>query len=246
MNYLITVSYDGTRYHGYQVQNDKPTVQKALQDAVESLFGKRFPITGCSRTDSGVHARDFKATVITDETVSQIPPEGLPHALNTLLPEDISVRDAVLVSDDFHPRYDVRLKEYEYLILQSKTRNPFYENRAYLYPKKLDVPAMNEAAKHFVGRHDFSAFMASGSDITDCQRTVFGCSVTENNGLVSVKISGDGFLYNMVRIIAGTLISVSEGKIKPSEITDIIDSKDRQRAGFTAPAHGLYLNRVEY
>ncbi len=246
MKYLFTVAYDGRAYHGYQVQKGHVTVQEKLQDAIEKLYGKRYPIVGCSRTDSGVHARDFKAAIFVDDDAPAIPVDRLPLALNIFLPEDISVKKADIVSDTFHPRYDVRLKEYEYLILNSKVRDPFLFGRAYLYPLPLDEKMMNRAAEHLKGTHDFSAFMTSGSDVSDCVRTIYDCTVTRNGSLVSIRISGSGFLYNMVRIITGTLIEVSAGRFSPEDIDSILASRDRSRAGFTAPACGLYLNRVVY
>ncbi len=246
MRYLLTVAYDGRAYHGYQVQKGQITVQKTLQDAVEAIFGDRYPLVGCSRTDSGVHARDFKALLTVGEGAPRIPAEQLPRALNTHLPEDLSVRAAEPAAEGFHPRYDVRRKEYEYLILNAKVRDPFLAGRAYLYPIPLDEERMNRAAARFVGTHDFSAFTAAGSDVADRVRTVFDCRVTREGELVSVRVAGNGFLYNMVRIMVGTLIEVSAGRLAPEAIDDVIASRERSRAGFTAPACGLYLDRVLY
>ena len=246
MKYLLTVEYDGTCYHGYQVQSGQITIQEKLQDAVEKLFGKRYPIVGCSRTDSGVHARDFKITFSTNDDSPKIPTEKIPIALNLYLPDDIAIKAAETVSDGFHVRYDVRSKEYEYLILNSRIRSPFLRSRAYFYSFPLDDKLMNEAAQYFLGTHDFSAFMSSGSDVEDMVRTIYSCAVERKGELITVRISGNGFLYNMVRIIVGTLIEVSCGKIEPEKIPKIIASKERSMAGFTAPACGLYLNRVEY
>ena len=166
--------------------------------------------------------------------------------MNIMLPADIAVKSAVPVPDSFHPRYDVKSKEYRYRILNSRIRDPFLAGRAYQFPVPLDTVLMNRAAGYFVGTHDFSAFTASGSDVADRVRTVYNCSVTSDGGIVTVTVSGSGFLYNMVRIITGTLIDVSCGKICADSIPDIIASLDRERAGFTAPACGLYLYRVEY
>lgn len=246
MKYLLTVAYDGSGYHGFQVQKKNITVQEQLQDAVEAVMGKRYAITGCSRTDSGVHARDFKALLSTDEDAPCISFDKLPAALNAHLPEDISVKSACVVSELFHPRYNVKMKEYEYLIYNAKIRDPFMAKRAYFYPVLLDEKIMNKAAGFFIGRHDFSAFMASGSDVSDRERTIYSCEVTRNGDIVSIRVSGDGFLYNMVRIMVGTLIEVSKGKINYCDILKIIESKDRSKAGFTAPPEGLYLNKVTY
>ena len=246
MKLLLTIAYDGTAYHGYQVQSGQVTVQEKLNDAVCRVFGKRYPVTGCSRTDSGVHALDFKATVTLDGDAPQIPADRVPLAMNIMLPADIAVKSAVPVPDSFHPRYDVKSKEYRYRILNSRIRDPFLAGRAYQFPVPLDTVLMNRAAGYFVGTHDFSAFTASGSDVADRVRTVYNCSVTSDGDIVTVTVSGNGFLYNMVRIIAGTLIDVSCGKICADSIPEIIASLDRERAGFTAPACGLYLYRVEY
>ena len=244
MKYLLTVAYNGKNYCGYQKQKNGISIQEKLTEASECLFGEGVNITGCSRTDSGVHARGFKATLECRQT--SITVDKIPTALNTVLPDDIAVLDAEVVSDTFHPRYDVKSKEYRYIIHDGKVRDPFLSGRAYHYPKTLDHNVMNEAASCFVGEHDFASFMASGSKIVDTVRTVYSCNVTREGDMITVSITGNGFLYNMVRIIVGTLISVSDGKIKPNEITSIISAKDRSRAGSTAPAHGLYLYDVKY
>ncbi len=244
MKYLLTISYDGRNYCGYQKQKNGVSVQEKLTEAATALFGEGTKITGCSRTDSGVHAVCFKATLESEK--AKIKPEKLPSALNAHLPTDISVRDASEVSSDFHPRYSVKEKEYRYIISNSSTRDPFSEGRAYFYPKKLDAEIMNEAAQYLVGRHDFRAFMAAGSKIEDTVREIYSCNVTRNGDNVTVSVCGNGFLYNMVRIIVGTLIAVSDGKLASDDIRKIIESKDRKNAGATAPAEGLYLYNVTY
>ncbi len=244
MKYLLTISYDGRNYCGYQRQKNGVSVQEKLTDAATALFGEGTKITGCSRTDSGVHAVAFKATLESENAA--IKPEKLPAALNAHLPPDISVRDASEADADFHPRYSVKEKEYRYIICNASTRDPFTEGRAYFFPKKLDAEIMNEAAQFLVGRHDFRCFMASGSKIEDTVREIYSCAVTREGDTVTVSVRGNGFLYNMVRIIVGTLISVSDGKIAKTDITKIIESKDRKNAGSTAPAEGLYLYDVKY
>ena len=244
VKYLLTVSYDGRNYCGYQKQKNGVSVQEKLTDAAEKLFGKGTRITGCSRTDSGVHAVAFKATLESENV--KIAPEKLPNAMNAHLPSDISVREAITVSDDFHPRYSVKEKEYRYVICNSLTRDPCMEGRAYFYPKKLDESVMNEAARLLVGKHDFRAFMASGSKIEDTVREIYSCSVNREGNKVTVSVRGNGFLYNMVRIIVGTLISVSDGKISKCDIEKIIESKDRKNAGPTVSPEGLYLYDVIY
>ncbi len=246
MKYLLTIAYDGRRYCGYQVQKNGITVQEELCRAAEAVFGRPCPITGCSRTDSGVHAKDFKAALEVDGDTPSIPPEKVAIAMNCHLPEDIAVLSSCEVADAFHPRYDVTEKEYRYLIHNAPPRNPFLAGRAWHYPRALDVAVMNDAAQAFVGEHDFAAFMASGSDVTDTTRTIYACRVDREGDTVAVTVSGNGFLYNMVRIMVGTLVAVSEGKISPCQIPQILRSCDRSRAGITAPACGLYLNRVTY
>ncbi len=244
MKYLITVAYDGRRYCGYQKQKNGVSVQETLTDGAEKLFGAGCRITGCSRTDSGVHAIGFKATLESDN--AKLPPHKLPIALNTVLPEDISVKDAVFADEGFHPRYSVKEKEYRYVIFNKELRDPFYNGLSYHYPVRLDEIKMNEAAGKLVGKHDFKAFMASGSKIVDTVREIYSCKVEREGDTVTVSVVGNGFLYNMVRIIVGTLIAVSEGKLAPSDIDKIIASKDRKNAGATAPPQGLYLYDVRY
>ena len=245
MKILLRMAYNGTRYSGWQVQNNAVTVQQTLQDAIFAVFGERYAVTGCSRTDSGVHANDFCCTINLPDA-SNIPEDKIPIALNHNLPNDISVLCAKFTDDNFHARYDVKYKEYEYLIWNSKIRNPFYENLVYEYPKKLDENVMNEAAKAFIGKHDFASFMSSGSSVENTVREIKYFNVTRDNDLIKINVASDGFLYNMVRILVGTLIEVSEGKISKSDIPDIIESKNRKLAGFTAPPQGLYLNKVVY
>ena len=245
MKYLIELSYIGTRYCGFQVQPGKLTIQSTLQDAIESVFGVRLPVKGCSRTDAGVHARQYFATF---DSEKPIPTDKLPLALNSKLPPDIAVRSSRIVPDSFHVRHDVEWKEYEYLLLGSRIRDPFLTGRAYQC-RQMDaeqIGLMRSAAEGFVGRHDFSGFMSAGTKIADTVREVRYLEIIEDGELVRIHIAADGFLYNMVRIIVGTLLDVAEGRIEPSEIPGIINSRDRSRAGATAPAEGLYLNRVNF
>ena len=243
MKYLLKLSYLGTAYAGFQVQPNGDTVQGRLCSAAKTLFGVDGAVTGCSRTDSGVHAKEYYATL---EAVggADIPAKRLPRAINTYLPKDISVSCALIVPDDFSIRKNVVGKEYEYIILNTAVGDPFYTGRALHYSHHLDADKMNEAAKHFVGKHDFAAFMASGSDIADTVRTVSECRAERDGDIVKIYMAADGFLYNMVRITVGTLIEVSEGKISPDGIDKIINSKDRTLAGRTAPPEGLYLGKV--
>ncbi len=246
MKILLELCYDGSSFCGYQVQPDKPTVQSALQDAIEKLYGVRYPVKGCSRTDSGVHALQYFATYDTDKI---LPVERIPSALNSVIDRHIAVRSARVVDDSFHVRHDVKMKEYEYLILTGDIPDPFMLGRIWHYPKKLRsdrLSLMKEASVAFIGRHDFSAFMSAGSDIADRVRDVKYLEITEDDGLIRIRIAADGFLYNMVRIIVGTLIEVASGRISPGDIAAILESRDRARAGMTAPPEGLYLRKVEF
>ena len=252
MKILLYVSFLGTEFCGYQIQKNARTVQQTLCEAAKAVFGFDCDITGCSRTDSGVHANMFCAT-LTEHGKSfintSIPTSKIPIALCNALPSDVSVYFAEEVDEDFHARYDVEYKEYVYKIFNKQCPDPFWVDRAWHYPRKIDdmsIEKMNQAASRFIGKHDFSAYMASGSDIKDTVRTVVDARVYREGDIIVFKVSADGFLYNMVRIFVGTLIAVAEGKISPDEIDMITESCDRRRAGITAPASGLYLNRVVY
>ena len=252
MKILLTISYIGTNYCGYQVQPNGVSVQQKLNEAAKKLFGYDCDIVGCSRTDSGVHANCFCATVTKKGESflpTEIPVAKIPLAMSFWLPEDIAVSSAIAVDDGFHPRYDVKSKEYIYKILNSPVRDPFLCGRAWHCPKPIDDGAlknMQAAAKHFVGKHDFSAFMAADCSVKDTVRTVTHASVVREGDAVILRIAADGFLYNMVRIVAGTLLAVGEGKLSPSDIERITEGRNRAEAGSTAPACGLYLNRVTY
>ena len=252
MKILLSVRYVGTAYCGYQVQKNGVSIQQRLNEAARALFGFDCDIVGCSRTDKGVHANMFCATVSEkgkSHISSTIPERAIPQAFNSYLPGDISVFSARYVEDDFHARYGVKKKEYVYKIYNAPLSDPFSYGRVWHYPRTISdemLCKMNEAAALFCGKHDFSSFMASGSKITDAVREVFSAKVERKGDVIEFTVSADGFLYNMVRIMAGTLISVAEGKILPSDVPKIIESKDRSKAGVTAPPDGLYLNRVEY
>jgi tRNA pseudouridine38-40 synthase len=252
MKLVLRISYLGTNYCGWQIQPNGVSVQEKLNTAVNRLFCRECDVTGCSRTDSGVHANDFCAAVNekgkTGIDVS-IKSDGIVRALNTYLPEDIAVKSAEWRDDSFHPRYDVKFKEYIYRIYNANIRSPFEAGRSLFYPIPINneqLDAMSRAASLFIGKQDFKAFMASGSDVTDTKRNVIKSEIFRIGDIILFKISADGFLYNMVRIIAGTLLEVAEGKIKSDEIPDIIASGDRSRAGRTLPPEGLYLNKVVY
>ncbi|NLK39526.1 MAG: tRNA pseudouridine(38-40) synthase TruA [Clostridiales bacterium] len=251
MKLLLKIRFIGTAYCGFQVQKNGVSVQSVLCNAAQALYCTPCDITGCSRTDSGVHANAFYATLRPhDETnIPAIPVERVARAMNVFLPKDIAVMDSMAVGDDFHPRYDAEYKEYLYKIWNRSERDPFLYKLAAHYPFKIDdnrLKDMNKAAQYLVGRQDFRAYMAEGSSVLSTTRTVKYCNVERAGDLVTIRIAADGFLYNMVRIIAGTLLDVSRGKISPEAIPLITESKDRKKAGFTAPACGLYLNRVVY
>lgn len=254
MKLFLKIAYLGTAYCGYQVQPNGVTVQEKLNSAVKELFGSACDIVGCSRTDSGVHARGFCATVARkgeNGLETAIPPEKLPIALNARLPDDISVLAARWVPEDFHPRYGVTAKEYEYLFWNSPARNPFLRDRAWQIPWRIDDAAlqrMQTAAECFVGERDFSALRDQGADTDakDATRRVFSASVTRTDELISFRVRANGFLYHMVRIMAGTLRDVAKGTIPAEELPARIASLDRHRLGVTAPACGLYLDRVFY
>lgn len=252
MKILIKLSYLGTDFCGYQVQNGKRSIQGELTRAARELFSYDCDITGCSRTDSGVHANMFCATVSKrgeSGLETSLSPDRIVRALNAHLPDDICVFDAEWVDDEFHPRYDVKYKEYVYRMYNGHARAPFESGRCLILKKKFtpeQIEKMNEAASHFVGKKDFSSFMAQGSQVATTVRDVKYATVTYCDDVIEFKVAADGFLYNMVRIMTGTLVAVAEGKIKVNEIDEIIASCDRARAGQTAPPEGLYLNKVVY
>ena len=252
MKILIKLSYLGEGFCGYQVQNGKRSIQGELTRAAGELFSYDCDITGCSRTDSGVHANMFCATVSRRGEAfldTRLTPDRIIKALNAHLPEDICVYSAEWVEDSFHPRYDVQFKEYVYRMYNGDSRIPFESGRSLILKKKFtpeQIENMKLAAKSFVGKRDYSAFMAQGSQVASTVRDVKYAEGYEVGDVIEFKVAADGFLYNMVRIMAGTLIAVAEGKISPDEINDIIASADRSRAGQTAPACGLYLNKVVY
>ncbi len=245
MKLLLEIKYDGGGFHGWQVQPGKVTVQSCIQDAVEKLFGKRYGVTGCSRTDSGVHARQFFCTVDGVDG-DRISPDRVPRALCALLPDEVSAVSCREVPNSFHPRYSCKGKEYEYIINARPFRDPFLQGRAWQLCRSLDIAAMERAAAGIVGKHDFSSFCAANASTSDNVREVEYCTVTERDGIVRINIMADGFLYNMVRIITGTLVSVGLGKKEYENTREIIGKLDRKAAGVTAPACGLYLNRVIY
>ena len=247
MKYFAKIKYLGTNFHGFQVQPDKRTVQGELCTALALATGTPCKVTGCSRTDAGVHANEFCITV--DAEGATVPADKLPVAVARFMPTDLSLYYAEEVSDDFHPRYDVVSKEYMYKIKNERVYDPFFYGRAWFLPKPIDeehIQKMQSAADILVGKHDFSAVMSPGSDVTDTVRNVFYLNVEKDGTDINIRICADGFLYNMVRIIVGTLIEVAYDRLLPSEMADVLKSGDRCNAGMTAPPEGLYLNKVTY
>ena len=241
--YLMTIRFDGTMYHGWQVQKNAVSVQQTVQDAFENALSFRPGITGCSRTDSGVHANKY---CFHFDLENDIAPKGITAALNSKLPKDICAVDCNYVPDDFHARYGVLKKRYVYRIYTGKIRDPFLFRYSYHCKRDLNADIMNKAAEKFIGKYDFSSFCASGSSVEDNTRTVFSATVSKKGDIIEFAVEADGFLYNMVRIMAGTLIDVGAAKLSPSDIPMIIAKKDRSAAGATAPAQGLFLDDVIY
>ena len=253
MKLLLKIQYDGSGFCGYQVQPNVRSVQGELNRAAYELFRCDCNITGCSRTDSGVHALSFFATVEPKSTEhSNIPTRNVVRAFNSILPDDISVICAYEVDDNFHARYDVISKEYVYLMTDTNHKDPFFNKRALQLPRPLSddqIARVNLACKQLVGEYDFTSFMSEGSKITDATREIYHASISRLSvprGLIVFKISANGFLYNMVRIIVGTMLDVAYGKMEPDAIRFIIEQKNRSLAGQTVPPDGLYLKKVTY
>lgn len=245
-NIVLFLRYDGTNYHGWQSQKNGTTVQEVVSEAIRRLTGQPpLPeLHGCGRTDAGVHALHYVANF---HSATTIPVDRLPYALKPYLPADVACYDACAAPEDFHARFSCLEKKYVYKLYSARIPDPFLINRAYFTPMPLDVGLMREAAARIVGTHDFACFRASGFTSKGSVRTVFSCSVdTHDDQTVSVSVSADGFLYNMVRIIAGTLFYVGIGKFLPEDIDHMLASRDRLTAGVTLPPHGLYLESARY
>lgn len=243
MRILIRISYDGSNYFGWQRQNGFISVQQKVEEALSALLKQNISIRGSSRTDTGVHAMAQGAVFEADTT---IPMDKLPYALNSFLPKDIVVWEAMEVNGEFHPQYSVTDKTYEYKIQNSKFRNPKLCNYTDFVRYDLNIELMKKACCYFIGEHDFKAFCASGAQSKTTVRTIYDLTLEKEKDIVNIKVRGNGFLYNMVRIIVGTLVEVGKGKIMPEQIQDIILSKDRARAGKTMAPNGLTLMEVNY
>ena len=239
----LIVQYDGTDYSGYQIQPQVPTVQADLQDALSCVLGHEVGVIAASRTDAGVHAVGQTVSLRTDRP---IPVPRLIRAVNNALPPAISIADGDEVSDTFHARHDAVSKLYLYRILNREQPSPFIGRYAWHLQAPLDMALMTDASSHLIGSHDFSAFQASGASTTDAVRNLQGLDCRREGDIIEIRALGDGFLYMMVRIIAGTLVEVGRGRIAPEAVRDIVACKDRSQAGPTAPPQGLSLVRVDY
>ncbi len=242
-NVLLTMQYDGTHYHGWQVQPNAVTVQQTLQDALETVSGERPGVTGCSRTDTGVHARRFYCTLRCPERFT---PPQLIRALNATLPKDIAVLACGEVSAEFHPRYSARGKRYVYYIWNSPVRSAFHKDHSLHIQTPLNVDTLQKTANLFIGTHDFSAFCSAGSSVEDKCRTITRSEVGRDGDMVTYTVEADGFLYNMVRILVGTLLDVHAGRLTDVSVQRALDTGDRDAAGATAAPHGLFLDEVFY
>ena len=242
-NIALRLTYDGSRYHGWQTQKEEITVQQTLEEAIEKAVGERRHVTGCGRTDAGVHALRYCANFRTDCT---IPIERFPLAVNSRLPADIAVTDAVEAPEDFNAIGSCIKKEYIYKILNRNIRDPFLENRVCFYPQRLDLARMQAAARAFEGTHDFRAVRSLGTETKTTVRTVHWCRAEKDGDLITVSICADGFLYNMCRAMVGTMVYASYGKLEPEDIPALLAAGDRRLTGPTMPPQGLYLNRIWY
>lgn len=239
----LTVAYDGTAYCGWQVQKNGRTIEGELNRALGELTGEDIQVIGASRTDAGVHGLANRAVF---DTGSRIPGEKFSYALNQRLPEDIRVRKSEETAPDFHPRHCESRKTYEYRILNSAFPNPVRRLYSHFTYVPLDVERMRRAAEYLVGEHDFASFCSAGSQAETTVRTIYGLSVERSGEEIVIRITGSGFLYNMVRIIAGTLMEAGSGRMKPERMKEILEAKDRAAAGPTAPACGLTLTEIRY
>ena len=243
MTYKLTMAYDGTNYHGWQRQKNGITVQEVLEDVLQNIFGIATTVTGCSRTDAGVHARIYVCSFNAQTT---IPADKIPFVLNTKLPDDIRAYKCELMRDGFNARFETVTKAYEYKIINAPFQNPLMRNFAWHYPIKLDIGKMQRAAKIIEGKHDFASFCAAGSIVKSTVRNLTELTVTKDGDIITVRAAADGFLYNMVRIIVGTLVYVGCGKLSENDIAELIEKKDRRLSGITAPPQGLALVEVNY
>ena len=243
MRVKLVVAYEGTNYCGWQIQPNGIAIEQVLNETLSSLLGEEITVTGASRTDAGVHSL---GNVAVFETHTKMPAEKISFALNQRLPEDIVVQESCQVPEDFHPRFSKSRKTYEYRILNCRFRQPLERRTSYFYHYPLDVSAMQKAAAYLVGEHDFTSFASVHAQTNTYVRTIYALDVVREGDMIRIRVQGNGFLYNMVRIIAGTLIQVGAGIKKPEDMESILAGKDRELAGPTAPAHGLTMIGLEY
>ena len=242
-NIALRLKYDGSRYHGWQVQKNDITVCQTMEEALEKVCGHPVKLVGCGRTDAGVHALRYCANFKSD---CRIPPDRLPLAINSRLPGDIAVTDAVEAPEAFNAIGSCIKKEYIYKIHNSNIRDPFLEKRVCFYPQHLNMELMQAAAKAFEGTHDFRAVRSEGTQTKTTVRTVYWCRAEKEGDIITVSICANGFLYNMCRAMVGTMVYASYGKLLPEDIPALLEKGDRRLTGPTMPPQGLYLNRVWY
>ena len=242
-NHKITLMYKGSEFSGWQIQKNAKTVQEEVEKAFSVILRQPIELVGASRTDAGVHAANYVAHSFFDTDIEN---ERILLGVNAILPDGIKVKFIEDCDDDFHSRYSAKSKTYIYRIDTSKYGDVFMSPYVWRYKYPLDYEEMKKCPQHFLGKHDFSAFMSKGGQAKTFERTIYECTLTKENDIITMKIRGDGFLYNMVRIIAGTMLSVGKGAIKACDIPDIILSKERKKAGITAPPEGLMLYEIEY
>ena len=242
-NLKITIQYDGSNYHGWQVQDNGITIEEVLNRTISELVQEDIKVIGASRTDAGVHAC---GNVAVFDTESRIPGDKFSFALNQRLPEDIRIQESCEVDADFHPRYADTVKTYEYNILNRRFELPSKRLYAAFCYYPMDIERMNQAAAYLVGEHDFKSFCSAGAQVQTTVRTIYAVNVTKEDDMVHIRITGNGFLYNMVRIIAGTLMQVGTGLMEPEQVKEILEARDRSKAGPTAVAKGLTLVEIRY
>ena len=242
-NLKVTMAYRGTAYHGFQRQENALGIQNVIEEKLSAITNAPVKINGCSRTDTGVHANEY---CFSFETEHRIPCNNIIRGMNSILPNDLAILNCEEVAEDFHARYSCKAKEYQYLIINRMSKDPFLADLALHYPYAMDTELMAKSAQDFVGTHDFTSFCGTANQKENSVRTIEYFKVEKDENLVKLIVKGDGFLYNMVRIMVGTLIFINEKKLAPDSIPQILAAKDRNFAGKTAEAHGLYLNKIFY
>ncbi len=243
MNIRLDLQYDGTNYHGWQIQPNAVTVQSVITRAIAELTSERINLIGCGRTDAKVHAINYTANFFSETT---IPVNQLHYAINTHLPDDIVIKSARVVGDDFKANQSAKKKTYVYRILNSELPDAFLKNYAWHYKYDLDIGKMKTAARDFLGEHDFVGFASAGFTVKTTVRTIYSLDIKKDGDIIGFEITGNGFLYNMVRIIVGTLVGMGNGRLDYTRAAEIIASRDREQAGITAPPQGLFLKEVIY